>query len=119
MRDFVDILSDRIAADPSLSEAGLAKAAGLDNSTIRQMIKFHRNPRIDTAIKICRALGETVETFMSEQHDPVVSEVLFLLDQLEPAEREMLLAAARGMHDAHQRAEQQSLAAASKSHSNQ
>ena len=52
MRDFVDILADRIAADPSLTEAGLAKAAGLDNSTIRQMIRHHRHPRIDTALKI-------------------------------------------------------------------
>ncbi|KFI34255.1 DNA-binding protein [Haematobacter missouriensis] len=108
MRDFVDILADRIAADPSLTEAGLAKAAGLDNSTIRQMIRHHRHPRIDTALKICRALGETVETFMSEQNDPVVSEVLLLLDQLEPAEKAMLLAAARGLRDAHQRDAEQS-----------
>jgi plasmid maintenance system antidote protein VapI len=101
MSDFVEILAKRLAADPSLTEAGLAKRAGLDNSTIRQMIKFGRNPRIDTAIKICRALGETVESFMSQRHDPTMTELLFHLDQLTVEERGLLLAAARGMRAQH------------------
>lgn len=106
MTEFVDILIERIASDPSITEAGLAKKAGLDNSTIRQMIKFRRNPRIDTAIKICRALGETVESFMSQARDPAVSEILFHLEQLTPKERALLLAAARGLRDQHQAEEQ-------------
>jgi len=74
MLSFVDILEKRIEADPSLTAAGLAKRAGLDNSTIRTMIRDRRSPRIDTALKICQALGETVESFMSQSRDPVTSE---------------------------------------------
>lgn len=106
MTEFVDILIQRINADPSITEAGLAKKAGLDNSTIRQMIKYHRSPRIDTAIKICQALGETVESFMSQARDPAVAEILFHLEQLTPKERALLLAAARGLRAQHQPEEQ-------------
>lgn len=101
MAEFVDILIQRIESDPGLTEAGLAVRAGLNNSTIRQMIKNRRSPRIDTAMKICRALGETVETFMSRQGDPVMSELLFHLEQLTSEERALLLAAARGLRDHH------------------
>ena len=102
MNDFVDILIERINSDPSLTEAGLAKKAGLDNSTIRQMIKFRRSPRIDTAMKICAALGETVESFMAKTNDPVMSELLLHLRQLSEPERDLLLAAARGLNERHQ-----------------
>lgn len=47
MTEFVDILIERLAENPDITEAGLARKAGLDNSTIRQMIKFRRNPRVD------------------------------------------------------------------------
>lgn len=99
MENFIDILAARIASDPDLTEAGLAKKAGLDNSTIRQMIKYRRSPRIDTAIAICRALGETVESFMSGGRDPVMNELLSHLEQLTPAERDLLLGAVRGIRD--------------------
>lgn len=98
MTEFVDILIERLAENPSLTEAGLARKAGLDNSTVRQMIKFRRNPRVDTAMKICKALGETVETFMLQTRDPAMRELLFLLEQLTPSERDLLLAATRGIH---------------------
>ena len=101
MTDFVEILIQRIADDPNLSDAGLAVKAGLNNSTIRQMIKSRRNPRIDTAMKICHALGETVETFMSQRRDPVMSELLFHLEQLSAEERNLLLDAARGLTARH------------------
>lgn len=101
MKTFVEILRDRIANDPSLTEAGLAVKAGLDNSTIRQMIAQNRSPRIDTAVKICAALGESVESFMEQSRDPVVSEILFHLEQLTPEERDLLLAAARGLRARH------------------
>lgn len=97
--DFVDILAARIAGDPDLTEAGLAKKAGLNNSTIRQMIKHRRSPRIETAVKICRALGETVESFLSKNRDPVMSEILFHLEQLSAEERRLLLGAARGLRE--------------------
>lgn len=101
MMEFVDILVDRIKSDPNLTEAGLAKRAGLDNSTIRQMIKNRRSPRIDTAVKICHALGLTVEGFMSQGNDPVMSELLAHLEMLSPEERGLLLAAARGLRAQH------------------
>jgi DNA-binding XRE family transcriptional regulator len=101
MLEFVDILERRIQNDPALTEAGLAKRAGLNNSTIRQMIKARRSPRIDTAIKICQALGESVESFMSQGHDPVMSEILLHLGQLSAEERQILLAAVRGIRAQH------------------
>ena len=91
-KEFVDILAARIESDPDLTVAGLAVKAGLDNSTIRQMIRHRRSPRIDTAVKICRALGETVESFLSKSRDPVMSEILFHLEQL---------SAARGLREQH------------------
>lgn len=104
MTEFVDILIERLAENPELTEAGLARKAGLDNSTVRQMIKFRRNPRVDTAMKICHALGETVETFMLQKRDPAMKELLFLLEQLTPEERGLLLAATRGLHAQHRAA---------------
>lgn len=104
MKSFVEILRDRIDNDPNLTVAGLAVKAGLDNSTIRQMISQNRSPRIDTAIKICAALGETVESFMQQSREPAVSEILFHLEQLTPEERDLLLAAARGLRARHQEA---------------
>lgn len=105
MKTFVEILTDRIASTEGLTVSGLAIKAGLDNSTIRQMIALNRSPRIDTAVKICAALGETVEGFMSQSRDPVTSEILFHLEQLDLAERGLLLAAARGLRANHQVAE--------------
>ena len=98
-RDFVDILKDRIEADPDLTVSGLAVKAGLNNSTIRQMIAKGRSPRIETAVKICRALGETVESFLSEAQDPITREIILHLEQLSDEERLMILAAAKGLHD--------------------
>ena len=101
MIDFVTLLERRIKSDPDLTVAGLAKAAGLDNSTISQMITNRRSPRIDTAIKICAALGETVDSFMTQARDPVVSEILAHLEQLTFEERQLLLAAVRGLRAQH------------------
>lgn len=65
-RTFAERLRQVIDADPELTEAGLAVKAGLDNSAIRSLMSGRvKNPRFDTAIKICRALGTTVEDFMS------------------------------------------------------
>ena len=92
MKEFVDHLSDWLASDPNLTEAGLAKAAGLDNSTIRQMIKFRRNPRVDTAMRICASLGVSIEEFMSgAPRDPVTARLLRLMPKLDADERAQLL----------------------------
>ena len=97
MKDFVDILVERLASEPELTEAGLAKAAGLDNSTIRQMIKFHRSPRIETAIKICKALGTTIEEFMGQPQTEEERRILRLVADLPVALRLQLLGYGEGL----------------------
>lgn len=97
-RTFAERLRVVIDADPDLTEAGLARAAGLDNSTIRQLLSGKaKNPRLDTAMKICRALGTTIEHFMGSDLDPTQAEILALYVQLSDAERRILLAAAKGI----------------------
>jgi len=59
--------------------------------------RVNRSPRIDTAMKICHALGETLDSFLTKGRDPVTAEILFHLDQLSDEERRLLLAAARGL----------------------
>lgn len=97
-RTFSQRLREVIDADPNLTESGLARAAGLDNSTIRQLLSGKaQNPRLDTAMKICRALGTTLEQFMGRDFDPVQAEILDLYVQLSDEERRILLAAAKGI----------------------
>jgi len=97
-RTFSERLREVIDADPNLTEAGLARAAGLDNSTIRQLLSGKaQNPRLDTAMKICRALGTTLEHFMGRDIDPVQTEILDLYARLSAEERRILLAAVKGI----------------------
>lgn len=96
--EFTKRLRARIDADPDLTEAGLATKAGLDNSTVRQLLSGKaKNPRMDTALKICQALGVSLEEFMGAEFDPVQAEILRLLTQLDEPERHALLGAARGL----------------------
>ncbi len=90
MSRFVEILVRRIEADPDLSEAGLAVKAGLNNSTIRQMIAKGANPREDTMRKVAAAFGESLETFMAEGRDPRTTRLLHLLEELTPEEQALL-----------------------------
>ena len=99
MKDFVEILVERLASDPNLTEAGLAKAAGLDNSTIRQMIKFHRSPRIETAMKICQALGTTIEEFMGHPQTEEEQRILRLVAQLPLELRRQLIGYGEALAD--------------------
>jgi transcriptional regulator with XRE-family HTH domain len=95
---FVRRLRARLDSDESITPAGLAKRAGVDNSTIRKMLSIDgASPRMATAEKICAALGTTVRDFMSDQPDPVGQEIVSLYTRLTPEERRLLLAAARGM----------------------
>ena len=95
---FIELLRHRIESDEGLNVSSLATKAGLDNSTIRTMLRDGRNPRLDTMEKICAALGTTVEDFISEANDPVRSEILYLLDHLAEDELKILLAAIKGIH---------------------
>jgi len=96
--EFVRRLRQRIKDDEELTASGLAKRAGVDNSTIRKMLSIDgASPRLETARRICKALGTTYEAFMSDPDDPLSKEILDLYRQLEPSERRMLIAAAKGL----------------------
>lgn len=90
MTSFIEILSSYLDEHPEWNEASLATAAGLNNSAVRQMLKFRRNPRIDTIQKICAALGETVESFMARGSGIETPEIQRLFALLTPEEQAMI-----------------------------
>lgn len=108
-RTFAQRLKAVIDSDPDLTEAGLATKAGLSNSVIRKLLKGNtQNPRVDTAIKICEALGTTLEDFMSGAFeagqvptDIEAQHIRSLLSQLSPRERRLLITYGEGLRDAH------------------
>jgi transcriptional regulator with XRE-family HTH domain len=105
-RTFAERLRAAIDADPDLTPAGLATKAGLDNSTIRQLLSGKaNNPRVDTAMRICAALGTTLEEFLGLEYDPVQREIVRLYMQLSVEERRLLLGAAQGIAALHQKTE--------------
>lgn len=107
-RTFAQLLQAVIDADAKLTPAGLAKKAGLDNSAIRSILSGKaKNPRLDTAMKICGALGTTLEDFMSGAFladpntiDPEEQRIRDLLSQLTIEERRLLLTYGEGLRDA-------------------
>lgn len=113
-RTFSQRLQAVIDADPQLTPAGLAVKAGLDNSAIRSLLSGKaKNPRVDTAIKICSALGTTLEDFMSGAFqspaapvDVEAQRIRALMSQLTPEERIRLVTYGEGMRDARQMAQQ-------------
>lgn len=112
-RTFAQRLKAVIDADSALTEAGLATKAGLSNSVIRKLLKGDtQNPRVDTAIKICEALGTTLEDFMagafpnaSSPDDAEDQRIRHLLSQLTPEERIRIATYAEGMRDARELAQ--------------
>lgn len=86
-----------IDSDPNLTVAGLAVKAGLDNSSIRIMLKNNTSPRVGTMRKICAALGTTLEEFMSNAQNEEEREIVRLLGQLPENLREQLLGYGRGL----------------------
>ena len=115
-RTFAQRLKAVIDADPNLTEAGLATKAGLSNSVIRKLLKGDtQNPRVDTAIKICSALGTTLEDFMSGAFHgasgPVDEEgqrIRDLVSQLTVEERLRLVTYGEGLRDAREMAQKPS-----------
>jgi transcriptional regulator with XRE-family HTH domain len=98
---FLIRLRRRIDDDPELTEAGLAKKAGLSDSAIRQYFsKPNRTPRVENARKICVALGTTLEEFMSEAQTPEEKEIVRLTIALPDHLRQQLLSYAKGLVDA-------------------
>jgi transcriptional regulator with XRE-family HTH domain len=80
-----------IEDNPDMTVAGVAQKAGLDKSTIRQMILKNRSPRMETAERICAALGTTVEEFMTEGQSEEVRNIARLVSQLSVEQRLKLL----------------------------
>ncbi len=105
-RTFAERLRAAIEADPDLTPSGLALKAGLDNSTVRQLLSGKaNNPRLDTAMRICAALGTTLEEFLGVEYDPVQREIVRLYTQLTVEERRLLLGAAQGIAALHRKPE--------------
>jgi transcriptional regulator with XRE-family HTH domain len=100
-RVFAEHLRARIEADPKLTEAGLAVKAGLSNSVIRKLLAGNtKNPRLDTAKKICAALGTTYEEFMSTPQTLEEHQILHLVSQLPAHLRRQLLGYGQALLDA-------------------
>ncbi|AUQ93841.1 helix-turn-helix protein (plasmid) [Phaeobacter inhibens] len=99
---FLRKLRQVIDQDPDLTEAGLAVKADLNNSAIRGMFKNadKRSPRIDTARKICAALGTTLEEFLSDARTEEEKEITHLVMKLPEHLRQQLLGYGRGLADA-------------------
>ena len=104
--DFKDIkepflrrLREVIDQDAELNEANLAVKAGLDNSAIRKMFENSekRSPKLETARKICAALGTTLEEFLSDAQTPEEKEIMRLLLKLDVASRRELLGYGRAL----------------------
>lgn len=98
-KTFLELLRERIDSDSDLTEAGLAKKADLDNSTIRNMFARNTSPRIGTIEKICAALGETVETFMSSDLTKEERTVHALMRQMPLDHRRQLLGYAQALSE--------------------
>lgn len=96
---FIELLQDRIEADPELNETALAIKAGLDKSTVRQMIKLNRSPRLKTAQAICEALGTTYEEFMAEALSEEERLIHDLVRRMSPQQRRRLLGFGEGLLD--------------------
>lgn len=115
-RLFAKRLQAVIDRDENLTVAGLSVKAGLDNSALRSLLSGRvKNPRIDTAMKVCAALGTSLEEFMAGEFEPArLAEDLdririrALLSDLSHQERQLLLTYAEGLRDARDTAQKQS-----------
>ena len=95
---FVEKLRRLIDADPDITAAGLSLKAGLTNSAIRAMFSGkNKSPRLETARKICEALGTTYEEFMSDAQFSEEQEIVRLVSQLSEADRQLLLGFGQGL----------------------
>lgn len=100
-RDFAARLKDYIDRTPGMTPAGLAVQAGLDNSTIRGLLTGKaQGPRLETALKICEAIGTTLEEFLGDPRTQEERDILRLLSQLPVDQRRRLLGYAEALRDA-------------------
>ena len=98
--EFARRLRARIESDPSLTVAGLAISAGLDNSTLRGLLSGKATtPRLSTMEKVCAALGTTVDEFMAPERTDEEREILRLVSLLSEPLRRQLLGYAQALAD--------------------
>jgi len=95
MSEFVETLKWWLEQKDALTPTALARQAGLDKTAVRQMIVMERSPRIDTAAKICAALGVSLDQFFARDFSGQRSSLVRQLDHLTDDEIELLLAVAR------------------------
>lgn len=86
----LDRIEKYLEDHPEISAASWSVAAGLDNSTVRHMLKFRRNPRIDTLKKLADAVGEPVEYFTASVSPEGLAEIQRLFSLLTPEEQAMI-----------------------------
>ncbi len=81
-----------IDADPNLTAAGLSVKAGLGNSAIRSWLAgTNQSPRIESARKICEALGTTLEEFLADAQTEEEKQIVRLVSQLPDDLRRQLI----------------------------
>lgn len=95
---FLIRLKARIDSDPTITAASLSVKAGLSNAAIRHWINGDsKSPTIESARKVCAALGTTLEEFMSEARTPEEREIVRLANQLPDHLLKELLGYGRGL----------------------
>jgi transcriptional regulator with XRE-family HTH domain len=86
----LDRIQQYLNEHPKTSASAWSIAAGLDNSTVRHMLKYRRNPRIDTLRKLADAVGEPIEYFTSPAGTAGFAEIQRLFALLTPEEQAMI-----------------------------
>lgn len=95
---FLVRLKAQIDADPDITAASLSVKAGLSNAAIRHWLNGDsKSPTLESARKICAALGTTLEEFMSEAKSQEEKEIVRLVMLLPDHLRKELLGYGRGL----------------------
>ena len=97
---FIERLRRFIEADPDLNPTSLSLRAGLDKTAIRQMLAKSNSPRIETAEKICAAIGTTLTDFMApdiSDRNPVEKRITVITSQLSAEQQLRVLGYAEGL----------------------
>jgi len=98
---FLVRLKERIDNDGELTAAGLSVKAGLSNAAIRHWLNGDsKSPTLESARMVCRALGTTLEEFMSEARTEEEKEIVRLTMQLPAPLRQKLLGYGQALLDA-------------------
>jgi len=95
---FLIRLKERIETDPNITAASLSVKAGLSNAAIRHWLNGDsKSPTLESARKICAALGTTLEEFMSNSQTVEEQEIVRLFAQLPEPLKQQLLGYGRGL----------------------